>query len=714
MIEYAGKLKVCRKRQSKQLPKLDAAKKTIFNDAAVRRIEQRIAELDTDDPEAIWQALKQSLVATLEEMPRENDITYRQHWLSAETRTLIEERRNIKSRGLNSSIDQALHQSLSREIQAASRRDLNAYLMNICTEIQTHSVTNNSRDLFRKIRSITRKFKPRHWAIKDQDDNLVTDLDKIASVWKDYCSNLFADPNALVGGLEDYELEPDILVEEVEAAIDKLREGKAVGLDRISAEVLKALDERGIKFVHMLCQQIWKTGIWPEDWSTSVLQPLHKKGPTTVCDNYRLIALISHCSKIMLYILQARLSAFLTPQIAPEQAGFVKGRGTREQILNARQLIEKAREYSLPMYLCFVDYEKAFDNVRWPKLWETLNELGVPPHLISLIKTLYEASEAVIKVENTLSDKCRIRKGVRQGCILSPLLYNVYSEVVMRRVLEDWNGGVKIGGRLFSNLRYADDTMLIASSPAELLEFMGRLERISSEYGLKVNVNKTKVMIIDRDNENRRQPAKIGAFDVVDKFVYLGSMLHRTGYCEFEIRRRIEIARSAMIQLTNIWRNRNITRATKVSLVNALVFPIFFYASETWVIRSNDRKRIDAFEMWVWRRMLRIPWTARRTNASVLNEINPAQRLSSMTYGRILKFFGHISRHDNMEKLVVQGRPEGKRKRGRSPTRWTDVIAQLTNSTFVAAAREANNRGTWRTTVRRIMTNLDRPPPPPP
>ena len=107
----------------------------------------------------------------------------------------------------------------------------------------------------------------------------------------------------------------------------------------------------------------------------------------------------------MLYILQARLSAFLTPQIAPEQAGFVKGRGTREQILNARQLIEKALEYSLPMYLCFVDYEKAFDNVRWPKLWETLNELGVPPHLISLIKTLYEASEAVIKVENTLSDK---------------------------------------------------------------------------------------------------------------------------------------------------------------------------------------------------------------------------------------------------------------------------------------------------------------------
>ena len=570
--------------------------------------------------------------------------------------------------------------------------------------------------MFRKIHSITRKFKPRHWAVKDQDDNLVTELDKIVSVWKDYCGNLYADPNALVGDLGEYEEEPDILLDEVEAAIDKLRDGKAVGLDRISAEVLKALDERGVKYIHMLCRQIWKTGIWPKDWSTSVIQPLHKKGPAIVCDNYRLIALISHCSKIMLYILQARLNAFLSPQIAPEQAGFVKGRGTREQILNARQLIEKAREYSVPMYLCFVDYEKAFDNVRWPKLWETLNELGVPSHLISLVKNLYEASEAVIKIDNTLSEKCRIRKGVRQGCILSPLLYNVYSEVVMRRVLEDWNGGVKIGGRRFSNLRYADDTLLIANSPEELLEFLERLERVSLEYGLKINVSKTKVMIIDRDNENRRQPAKIGAFDVVDKFVYLGSMLHRTGSCEFEIRRRIEIARSAMVQLTKIWKNRNITRNTKISLVNALVFPVFFYASETWVILTGDRKRIDAFEMWVWRRMLRVPWTARRTNVSILNEIRPAQRVSSMTYGRILKFFGHISRHDNMERLVVQGKPEGKRKRGRSPTRWTDAISKLTNSTFVNAAREANNRGTWRTRVRRIMQDLDRPPdrPPPP
>lgn len=198
------------------------------------------------------------------------------------------------------------------------------------------------------------------------------------------------------------------------------------------------------------------------------------------------------------------------------------------------------------MYLCFVDYEKAFDNVRWPKLWNTLKDFGLPLHLITLVTNLYETTVAVVKIDGTLSKKCSIRKGVRQGCILSPLLYNIYSELIMRHTLEGWKGGVKIGGRRFSNMRFADDTLLIANTSNELLELVGRLEEASHEYGLKVNVNKTKVMIVDRDNENQLQSGKIGNFEVVEKFIYLGSIIHNSGSCEFEIRRRIEIARSAM------------------------------------------------------------------------------------------------------------------------------------------------------------------------
>ncbi|KAF2902809.1 hypothetical protein ILUMI_03377 [Ignelater luminosus] len=295
-------------------------------------------------------------------------------------------------------INRELHQSLNREVQTATRRDKNSYLMNICLEIQNHAVNTNLKDLFTKIRSIIQKFKPRHWAIKGQNC-LATKLEKIASISKDYCGNLYADPNATVEDLEDYKKEPDILRRGTSR--NRQREGKAAGLDRISAEVLQALDNRGQKIMHTLCQKIWKTGLWPEDWS--ILLPLHKN-----CENYRLIALISHSSKIMLYILQARLQAFLTYQIAPEQAGFVKG----------------------------WDYEKAFDNVRWPKLWTTLGELGVPAYLITLVKNQHEASKAIVKIDTTLSEKCHIRKGARNYPVTDSISEEIWLRIVFVQFLD--------------------------------------------------------------------------------------------------------------------------------------------------------------------------------------------------------------------------------------------------------------------------------------
>lgn len=134
---------------------------------------------------------------------------------------------------------------------------------------------------------------------------------------------------------------------------------------------------------------------------------------------------------------------------------------------------------------------------------------------------------------------------------------------------------------------------------------------------------------------------------------------------------------------------------------------MFNYASETWTLRAADRRRVDAFEMWCWRRMLRVPWTAKRTNISILNDVKPKQRLSSIIYARILKFFGHVTRNNNMEKLIVQGKPNGKRSRGRSPTRWIDGIEKLLDTNMEAAIRSTANRNRWRNTVRRAIESLE-------
>jgi len=182
-----------------------------------------------------------------------------------------------------------------------------------------------------------------------------------------------------------------------------------------------------------------------------------------VCSNYRLIALISHASKILLHILNERLKSYLSKEIAPEQAGFVKGRGAREQILTVRQIVEKAREFNRPVFICFIDFSKAFDSVKWPKLWETLLAMGIPKHLVHLLRRLYEDGTASVRADGALSGDFHPSSGVRQGWIISSLLFNVYTELIMRITLEDWPDGVSIGGFKISNLRYADDVTLFST-----------------------------------------------------------------------------------------------------------------------------------------------------------------------------------------------------------------------------------------------------------
>jgi hypothetical protein len=150
-----------------------------------------------------------------------------------------------------------------------------------------------------------------------------------------------------------------------------------------------------------------------------VLIPLHKKGLARICSNYRTNALIPHACKVLLEIINTRLTAFLDRQIPPE-AGFVPGRGTREQKLNVRQMVEKAREFNMPLIMCFIHYSKAFDCFKWQSLFEILVEMGVPNHLAELVRSLYESNEIFVRLNGIDSESFKAQKGVRQGCTGSP------------------------------------------------------------------------------------------------------------------------------------------------------------------------------------------------------------------------------------------------------------------------------------------------------
>ena len=197
----------------------------------------------------------------------------------------------------------------------------------------------------------------------------------------------------------------------------------------------------------------------------------------------------------MLKILQARLQQYVNHELPDVQAGFRKGRGTRDQIGNTRWIMEKARQFQKNIYFWFIDYAKAFDCVDHNKLWKILKEMGIPEHLICLLRNVYAGQEATVRTGHGTTDWFQIGKGVCQGCILSPCLFHLYAEYIMRNDgLEETQTGIKIAGRNINNLRYADDTILMAESEEELKSLLMRVEEESEKVGLKLNVQKTKIM----------------------------------------------------------------------------------------------------------------------------------------------------------------------------------------------------------------------------
>ena len=181
------------------------------------------------------------------------------------------------------------------------------------------------------------------------------------------------------------------------------------------------------------------------------------------------------------------------PELPEVQASFRNGRGTRDQIANIHWILKK-KEFQKNIYFCFIDYAKAFDCVDHNKLWKILQEMGIPDHLTCLLRNLYAGQEVIVRTGHGTTNGFQIGKGVHQGCILSPCLYNFYAEYIMRNTgLEEAQAGIKIAGRNINNLRYADDTTLMAESE-ELKSLLMKVKEESEKAGLKLNIQKTKIM----------------------------------------------------------------------------------------------------------------------------------------------------------------------------------------------------------------------------
>ena len=227
----------------------------------------------------------------------------------------------------------------------------------------------------------------------------------------------------------------------------------------------------------------------------------------------------------------------------------------------------------------------------------------------------------------------------------------------MRNGLDEAQAGIKIAGRSINNLRYATDTTLMAEREELLKRLLMKMKEEGEKVGLKLNIQKTKIMasgpITSRQIDGETT-------ETVTDFIFLGSRITADGDCSHEIKRCLLLGRKVMTNLDSLLKSRDITLPTKVRLVKAMVFPLVMHGCESWTTTKAEHQRIDAIELWCWRRLLRVPWTARRFNQSILKEISPEYSLEGLMLKLKLKYFGHLmQRADSFEKSLILGKIGG-------------------------------------------------------
>ena len=286
--------------------------------------------------------------------------------------------------------------------------------------------------------------------------------------------------------------------EEVKRAIQAMKGGKAAGLDSIHAEMLKADLTTSTKVFTELFSNIWEEEIIPQDWDKGLIVKLPKKGNLQSCDSWRGITLLSIPSKVFCRILLGRIESAVDQNLRQEQAGFRRERGCTDQIFALKNIIEQCVEWNAPLHINFIDFRKAFDSLHHDTLWKITRAYGIPPKIVSLMGLFYRQFECSVIVNGKPSECFTVESGVRQGCAMSPILFLMAIDWVMRKTTADKPRGIQ--WTLFSHLEdldFADDLAVLSSNYTHLQEKTERLNQYAKQTGLNINGPKTQVMCIN-------------------------------------------------------------------------------------------------------------------------------------------------------------------------------------------------------------------------
>ena len=371
-------------------------------------------------------------------------------------------------------------------------------------------------------------------------------------------------------------------------------------------------------------------------------------------------------------------------------------------------LCEKYLHHQQNLYHVFIDFKKAFDRVWQEALWATMRKCNINASIIRAIESLYDKAQSAVLFNGSTGEWFRTTVGVRQRCLLSPTLFKIFLERIMCEALDDHEDSVSIGGRLITYFRFADDIVVNAEEEGEVGVLIDRLDRTTTRYKMEIGPDKTKVMTNNPNGLQREIKIKGQRLEEVESFKYLGAIISNEG-SKPEILSRIAQTTAALSRLKIIWRDKNISLASKVKLMRTLILSTFLYACESWTLTAEIERRIQALEMRCYRSLLNISYKDHVTNEEVRNRIQNAigvhNDLLTMVKKRKLRWYGHISRSSGMAKTV-----KGARRRGRQKEGWEDNIKEWTGMGFGDSLRAAEDREGWKGIVATSSVVSRRPP----
>lgn len=632
-------------------------------------------------------------------------------WVKQETLDMIEERRLVKAMAVQDTSLKPRYNKLTRALRGRFQSDYESWCNKLCDEIEDLQKTHQVKLAHQKIALLTSNGDNKRMShpICDKNGTLLVNDDEIRNRWCEYSKELYntdlnVDPSTLDNlwsGQPSEEL-PNILRSEVEQAIHKLNNGKAVGIDGVASELIKGGGDAVVDKLHDICVKAWKEGTFPAEWCKSIIVPLPKKGDNSRCENYRTLSLIPHASKVLLEILRNRLKPYIEEKLSNTQAGFRTGRSTIEQIFVWKQLAERYLETQNGcMVNVFIDFKKAFDRVWHLGLVRVLKHYNIPPELCVLIQSLYGQAVSAVRVGADVSEWFPQTVGVRQGCLLSPDLFNLFLEHVLSEAKSslDDNCGVLANGLRVSDLAFADDIDVMTETVSAAQEYIDSLNDKCHKYGMQINKEKSKTMVVSKEPQAVHIMLDGIELQQVTQFKYLGSNVCQDNASATDIRARLAQGMAALAGYQKVWDRYDISLQTKLRLLDTTVIPTAIYGCENWTILKHDRLKIGAFGMKCLRRILNIHWSQKIRNVEVAKQAGRNENfLTSLVDKKQKVWLGHVLRMegDRLPKVSLQACSLGKLTRGGQKPRWIDAVLKNMGMSLQEALALAQDRYKWR------------------